>query len=211
MPLRIWRFERRVRFLNKFWSLFLDVSSHWHTGIMVLDYCLLDYCMIDTNKSKWRMLSSSLSSSLLSKLHATSQPSRKHCIIATDLSLAVAIILAKREIDEPYIHLHQWQKWRDEVDNMHAELQISRLEWVQQNSKSCSAIGQKIFVCRPIDTRDSEVDTQKTQFWCVEIKNPCVTSSNTANICCVCNTACPAKETFFPCVNFRVDMAACRH
>ena len=34
---------------------------------------------------------------------------------------------------------------------------------------------KKFFVCRPIKTRDSEVDTRKTRFWCVEIENPCVT------------------------------------
>ncbi len=30
---------------------------------------------------------------------------------------------------------------------------------------------KKFFVCRSVDTPDSEVDTQKTRFWCVEIEN----------------------------------------
>ena len=36
MPLRIWRFGRRVKFLNKFWRLFFYVFLHRHTGIGVL-------------------------------------------------------------------------------------------------------------------------------------------------------------------------------
>jgi hypothetical protein len=71
---------------------------------------------------------------------------------------------------------------------------------------------KKFFVYRPIDTRDSEVDTRKTRFWCFEIENPCVTSSNTANICCVHDTACPAKETIFSmCRHFSEKLFSCGH
>ena len=69
---------------------------------------------------------------------------------------------------------------------------------------------KKFFVCWPIDTRDSEVDSQRTQFWCVKIKNQCIsTCSDTANICCVHDTACPAEETIFPCVAIFWELALC--
>ena len=80
----------------------------------------------------------------------------------------------------------------------HAELQILRLErQVHSRIKNpVVLLVKKFFVCRPIDTR-------KTRFWCVEIENPCVASSDTANICGVRDTACPAKETiFFMCRHF---------
>ena len=71
---------------------------------------------------------------------------------------------------------------------------------------------KNFFVCRPIDTRDSEVDTRKPRFWCVEIENRCVTSSDTANICCVRDTACPAKETIFSmCRHFSEKLFSCGH
>ena len=47
---------------------------------------------------------------------------------------------------------------------------------------------KKFFVCRPIDTRDSEVDTRKTRFWCVEIENPCVRRNLSGDTLCFPST-----------------------
>jgi hypothetical protein len=41
-------------------------------------------------------------------------------------------------------------------------------------------LAKKFFVCRSVDRPDSEVATQSTRCWCVEIENPCVATSNTA-------------------------------
>ena len=172
-------------------------STH---GNLVLEYCLLDYCMIDTEQC--RMLSSSLSLSLLLKSHATSAPSRKRRIIAADdQSLAVAIIFAIKRLIS-----HLFTVINDEMRLTRTCMRSCKSQDWNEFSRIQNPVVllvKKYFMCRPIDTQDLEVDTRKPDFWCVEIEKPCVTSSDTANICCVRDTACPAKdETIFPCVAF---------
>jgi hypothetical protein len=92
------------------------------------------------------------------------------------------------------------------------KIQISRLERVPRIQNHVILLVKKFFVCRPIDTPDSEVDTRKTGFWCVQVGNPCDTSSDTAKFCCVWDTACPAKETIFtPCRPFSEKLFSCGH
>ena len=81
------------------------------------------------------------------------------------------------------------------------------------SSKSCSALlVRKIFVCRPIDTPDLEVDTRKSEFWCVEIEIWRVDRADTAEIVCVPDTPCPAKDCIFRCVAiFRRNYFSCGH
>jgi hypothetical protein len=96
------------------------------------------------------------------------------------------------------------------VDNMHAELQILRLEQVHSRIQNPVVLLVKNSSCVHRWTR--EIRRCETRFWCVEIENPCVTSSDTANICCVRDTACPAKETiFFMCRHFSEKLFSCGH
>ena len=91
---------------------------------------------------------------------------------------------------------------------MHAELQISRLERVQQNSKSCSAIGYSSCVDRSTyEKPDFGVSKSK-----IRVSHP-----PTQQIFAVRPTRCVSllRRPIFPCVvifrrtYFRVDMACC--
>jgi len=121
-------------------------------------------------------------------------------------------------VQEPF-KLINYENRECEIDKMNEELckiLISRLERVPvpspQNQNRVILLDKKFCVCRPIDTPESEVDTRKSRFWCVEVGNPCDTSSDTAKFCCVWDTACPAKETIFtPCRPFSEKLFSCGH
>ena len=95
--------------------------------------------------------------------YATSPPSRKRRIIAADLSLAVAMILANRDWWAVSIQpindkngattCGVTQNSNLEMGTRSAEFKILLCYWLK-----------KFFVSRPIGTQDSKVDTRKTRF-----------------------------------------------
>ena len=101
--------------------------------------------------------------------------------------------------------------WFSELNSSwkHADEAGGSWVWVQN---PVLLLVRKIFVCRPIDTPDLEVDTRKSEFWCVEIEIWRVDRADTAEIVCVPDTPCPAKDCIFRCVAiFRRNYFSCGH